>query len=219
MRNEEQLIGKKFNRWTIMAFDHIGCSRSAFYLCRCDCGTIRTVNLAQLKNGHSKSCGCLRRDSATVHGGTGGYKGHKPRLYKIWSGIKDRCKCSTNKDYKNYGGRGILVCDSWLSFDAFRNWALQNGYRDNLTIDRIDVNGNYCPENCRWATLKEQSRNRRTSQMITFGGKTQCATAWCEELHMNRNLVSQRLKAGWSIERALLTPTQIKQKNKGENNG
>lgn len=215
----EKYINKKYGRWTVLAFSHAASGNRQMYLCKCDCGTLRTVCMAQLKNGHSRSCGCLRIDSATKHGGSGGYKGHKPRLYKIWSGIKDRCYYPNNKDYKNYGGRGITLCSEWQNYENFRSWALSNGYQDNLTIDRIDVNWIYCPENCRWATVKEQARNKRSSIMVTFGGKTQCATAWCEELHMNRNLISRRLRAGWSIEKALLTPANYHNKTKGEKNG
>lgn len=209
----EKYIGKKYGRWTVLAFSHVASGGRQMYLSQCDCGTLRPVSLAAMKNGHAISCGCLQREKVTIHGGT------KQRLFRIWDHIKYRCLCPTCDAYKNYGGRGITLCQEWLNYENFRNWAFSNGYADGLTIDRIDVNGNYCPENCRWVTNKEQQRNKRNNRMITFGGKTQCISAWCEELHMKKGLVSKRLDAGWSIERALLTPTQIKQKNKGEKDG
>lgn len=126
--------------------------------------------------------------------------------------------CPTCDAYKNYGGRGIDICKDWLDFCCFKNWALQNGYQDTLTIDRIDVNGNYCSENCRWVDRKTQNRNTRQNVCITFGGKTQCAADWADELNIEPARIRERLKRGWSVEKALLTPVRIN-KTKGEKNG
>jgi hypothetical protein len=132
--------------------------------------------------------------------------GKKSRLYKIWEDMKSRCNNSNNKRYSHYGGRGIVICLEWNKYLNFHKWAMSSGYIDSLTIDRIDVNGNYCPENCKWATQKEQSNNRRSNVNITFNGVTKTQTEWAADLGAGKHLVKSRLKRGWSIERALTTP-------------
>lgn len=128
--------------------------------CQCDCGRIIVREKYRLLNGHCKSCGCLKFEAK--------HKIHNKfptRLYYCWQDIKKRCSNINRKDYCYYGGRGITVCDEWKNdYCAFRDWAMNNGYRDDLTIDRIDVNGNYEPSNCRWVTMKEQARNRRLTR-------------------------------------------------------
>ena len=170
--------------------------------CHCDCGNVKIVTRSALTSGHVKSCGCLstemRREIRTSHGKSG------TRLYRIWAGMKARCAYPKNISYPRYGGRGITVCDEWLhNFQAFYDWAMANGYRDDLSIDRIDADGNYCPENCRWATPKEQNRNTRSNRYITINGETECLAEWCEKYKIPMVMVWKRLKHGWSIEEAL----------------
>lgn len=135
-----------------------------------------------------------------THGMTG------TRIHNIWRSIKRRCYTKSHIEYKRYGGRGITACDEWQEFIPFYEWSMKNGYQDNLTIDRIDPDGNYAPDNCRWATQKEQQNNRRNNHLITYNGKTQTAKQWSEELNIKNSTIITRLSRGWSVERTLNTP-------------
>lgn len=132
--------------------------------------------------------------------------GKKSRLYKIWEDMKSRCLNKNNKRYHSYRGRGISLCEQWYSFPNFNNWALSNGYLDELTIDRENVNGNYEPDNCRWATQKEQANNRTTNVFITYNGETKTVMQWSESLGFGYHVLKNRLKRKWSVERELSTP-------------
>lgn len=131
------------------------------------------------------------------------------RLYEIWRGMKRRCNDGNRKEYQIYGGRGIKVCKEWeTSFNAFRNWALNNGYNDTLTIERNDVNGNYEPSNCRWATKKEQANNRRDNKFLTHNGKTLTVAQWAKELNIHENTLRNRIQKGWSEEKIFSNAVQ-----------
>lgn len=131
------------------------------------------------------------------------------RLYHIWRGIKERTLCITDKAYRNYGGRGITICDEWRNnFKTFYDWAMSNGYSDNLTIDRIDVNGNYEPTNCRWVNMKTQGNNRRTNRLLSYNGETMTMQEWSVKVGLSKETLSYRLNNGWNIEEALQAKTK-----------
>ena len=132
------------------------------------------------------------------------------RLYGLWCTMKSRCYNPNMTSYEYYGGRGITICDEWrTSYAAFKEWALENGYKQGLTIDRIDVNGNYCPENCRWATRKEQNRNTRKNRIFTIGGKTQCMADWEEDAGISHQIIDRRMKKGLTFEEAIKKPVGV----------
>jgi hypothetical protein len=134
----------------------------------------------------------------------------KTRMYRIWSDMKGRCNNPNRAKYARYGGRGITVCDEWMSdFQAFYDWAIKNGYREDLTIDRIDNDGNYCPDNCRWITMMEQASNKSTNHFITHDGQTFTMTEWARRIGIPREVLKDRIcRYGWECERALTTPVR-----------
>lgn len=165
-----------------------------YYICKCDCGKEIIVRSTCLRLGQ-KCCGCENKKTFLKNIKKHGMYG--TRIYRIWNGILSRTKYKSKKEKDCYWGRGIKVCEEWSNdFLSFYNWAMENGYNDNLTIDRIDVNGNYCPENCRWITKKEQANNRRTNKNLTINGETKTISQWSEYFNMSYNAVLVRLKKG-----------------------
>lgn len=202
MGKYRDLTGQTFGRLTAM--ERINKNGRAYYLCQCSCGNVCCVFHSNLTQGFTNSCGCLQREQAADRQRTHNMTG--TRIHSIWKAMKDRCFREKCRAYHNYGGRGITICDEWLGengFLNFYNWAMDSGYRDDLTIDRIDVNGNYCPENCRWATRKEQGNNTRKNHFVTHDGKTMTISQWADHLGVKPSLIMQRLKRGWTDDEAI----------------
>jgi len=160
------------------------------WLCKCQCGNRKIITRHSLHKG-TKSCGCLHKEKITTHGL------YHTRIHKEWEGIKARCNNPNDTAFKDYGGRGIKVCNEWNEdFLKFYNWAMDNGYKDNLTIDRINVNGNYEPSNCRWANMTTQQRNRRDSVYVTINGITMHLLEWAEKYNIKKQTIITRYYKG-----------------------
>lgn len=203
--------GDRYGRLTTIEPGPRKPSGAKTWLCRCDCGTQKTVIEAMLRCGHTKSCGCLQRERAaahnranTRHGATVG--GGQPRLYRMWHNMLMRCRRPAATAYPNYGGRGITVCDAWSDFSTFRTWAEANGYRQGLQIDRIDNDGPYSPENCRWVTSRENCNNRRNTRRIEVDGQTFTLANAARAFGVGYFLLISRINRGWSPEKAIATP-------------
>jgi hypothetical protein len=200
------LTNQKFNRLTVLERDQNRCNR-VMWKCRCDCGNIISVSTNSLKSGNSKSCGCYKLESFTKI--TTKHHLSNTRIYNIWKDMRKRCNNPNSSNYKNYGGRGITICDEWENnFMSFYNWSMNNGYSDSFSIDRINNDGNYEPSNCRWVDRKTQNSNTRQNHFITYNGKTLTITQWGKEYNINPHLLRYRLNNGWSIEKALTTPVK-----------
>jgi hypothetical protein len=199
------LTGQKFGRLTVIALIEKasrGKGNRAKYRCRCDCGKIKPVSSSSVRTGNTKFCGCMKKEHfyglITKHGLS------NIRLYIIWKHIVQRWENKNVERYKDYGGRGISICDEWRKEPAlFVKWALTNGYKENLSIDRIDVNGNYCPDNCGWVPLKKQAQNKRSNRLFTVKGDTHCLSEWAQISGIPYETLRSRLKAGMPFEQAI----------------
>lgn len=210
----QNLVGQKFGRLTVISFKRFrrrpdGRAVEGMWNCKCNCGKKLIVGVANLKRPNP-SCGCYRRENCgnqfRTHGDT--VNGKKSAEYYAWVDMKDRCYDEKDKFYHNYGGRGIRVCRRWLN--SYADFLADMGRKPSRkhTLDRIKNNGNYTPANCRWATLKEQSRNRRTNRILSMGGKRRCLVAWSELTGIPAITIHARIKRGWSVKRALTEPVQ-----------
>lgn len=203
------LIGKRFGKLMVIEeappfYGSNGKRKRTMWLCQCDCGGRTIVRGENLTTGNTKSCGCYQRlqtsKSTLRHGAC------KTRLYTIWSNMKERCYTKNNDSYINYGGRGIIMCDEWLDFENFRSWALKNGYADNLSIDRINVDGDYEPNNCRWANFYDQARNKRNNRILELDGESHCLSEWAEIVGLPYGTLMSRLSYGWAVKDVLKHP-------------
>ena len=191
----KDLTGQRFGRLTVIR-RHDKVNGYFRWECACDCGTMKIVSSPSLHGG-ARSCGCLLAE----HNKNQKVHGREPkRLYHIWSGMKCRCNDPRNKDFPHYGGRGITVSPVWSDFVQFRDWAFSSGYADNLTLDRIDTNGNYCPQNCRWATPKEQANNRTNNRKISYHGETKNISEWAEHFGIDPSLFHAAIRRGRTMD-------------------
>ena len=207
---KQNLVGQRFGRIVVIQKAQKLAGRSdrhSMWVCQCDCGNQKIIAGDKLLAGYTKSCGCLKSEIASKrikeHGKphiTHGLSYH--RLYNIYTKMKDRCYKAEDNKYQRYGGRGISVCDEWLSsFQAFYDWAMANGYRDDLTIDRIDNDGNYCPENCRWATPTTQQNNKSTNRHIEYQGEMVTIAEAARLTGIPKSTLWWRVNKGWSADK------------------
>ena len=201
MNRFKDISNLKFGKLTpirIVGKTNTGNGGGALWLCKCDCGNEKTVRQSDLHSGHVTSCGCAKFERFSE------YKNYSKRLIKTYHSMKERCLNKNNKAFKNYGGRGINICKEWTDdIFEFCKWAIANGYNDKLTLERIDVNSDYCPCNCTWILRKEQSKNRRNSNLITYNGQTKCLSEWARLINQERKLIYYYLQRGVSFEEFL----------------
>ena len=193
------LTNQKFGKLKVLyRLKYSKTAHTYLWLCQCDCGNIIEVSGNNLRSGHTKSCGCLKLEKQITHNLS------KTRLYSIYNNMKARCYNPKNPYFYNYGGRGISICDEWLNdFCSFYNWAVNNGYDSSLFIDRINNNGNYEPNNCRWVTPKENSNNKRNNKYILYKGETHTIAQWAEILEINAHTLRNRMYRNLTFEQAI----------------
>ena len=175
----KDITGKRFGKLVALKLDHIDIKSNGtvhYWLCQCDCGNSKVIRKVDMMRGKIQSCGCFLKESVQERAIKHNYFNTKP--YHVWHDIKQRCLNPNNKAYKNYGARGITICKEWENPKNFCEWAFNNGYKEGLSIDRIDVNGNYEPSNCRWVDMETQQRNKRTNNLLTIKDITHCITDW-----------------------------------------
>lgn len=200
------LTGQRFGRLLVIERTDNQVSQSGnvrtMWNCQCDCGKTTVVDAYNLRKGYTNSCGCLHNEIASACFKTHGLSSTK--LYNVWRGILTRCFNENNAAYKHYGGRGISVCDEWRdSFVAFYHWAISTGWKDGLSIDRVNNDAGYYPENCRWVAQKKQCNNRRTTRYVQIDNITKPLAEWCEMYGKKYKTVCNRLYSGWTPEEAL----------------
>lgn len=197
------LTGKRFGRLTVLNADHKSAKQLWYWRCVCDCGKETIVSGDKLRRGATKSCGCLQDELRKA----GQRKTHgmaDTRLYTTWCNMKARCNRPSSSMYYRYGARGIRVCEEWLCFEGFKEWSLSTGYSDGMTIERNDIDGDYCPENCRWIPPSEQCLNKSDSHFVTAFGITKTIREWAESSGIKYDTIERRLNAyGWSPEDAV----------------
>lgn len=200
------LIGERFGRLLVTSKDRVDTRpnghRVTFWKCKCDCGNELAVCTGSLRSGNTQSCGCLQKERASLANRVYREPVYKTRLYRIWIGMKNRCYNKHHASYQNYGGRGITICQEWLDLDAFCEWALNNGYSDDLTIHRIDNDMGYFPDNCVWATYETQNNACSRNIFIEYNDEVHTLKEWSDILSIPYKTLYCRVQRGWSVERA-----------------
>lgn len=214
IKHGADLTGQKFGRWTVLKEvesvprkDGKGIKKA--WLCKCECGNEKVVIQDQLASGSSKSCGCLPVDLGKAKAQPNAIRKKYKRIYKTWLSMRTRCNNPTDQHHKNYHDRGITICEEWNTFEPFLKWSLENGYADDLTIDRIDVNGNYEPSNCRWATTTEQAWNRTNTRYFTIFGKKYRIDEIAEKFNIKIvTFIARVERYGYTPEEAVTVPVK-----------
>lgn len=201
------MLFRQFGRLTVVEQAASGKYRDLMWDCICECGNHKIVSGGKLRRGHVQSCGCWRHEAPVVKARHG--ESHT-RLHHIWGSMLERCDRPKHTQFKNYGGRGISVCEAWYTYENFRDWANSNGYATSLTIDRIDVNGGYAPENCRWIPMREQGLNKRNNRLVCYQGETKPISLWARAFGIGLPTLRARLDKGMSVEDALNTPVRTR---------
>lgn len=211
MKRLIDLTGKKFGKLLVLKRVDNDKYGNLNWECLCNCGNKKIIRGANLRNGLTKSCGCYNYEQSVAFGKKWG--GHnkihgmkQSRLYNLWCNMKARCHNSKNDSFKWYGNKNIKVCKEWVdNFVEFYEWSISNGYKNNLTIDRLDNNKDYSPSNCKWSSMKEQQNNRSNNHIVSFNGKTHTLAEWSEILKIKYSVIHDRLKRGWTMERIINT--------------
>lgn len=204
------MIGNKYGRLLVLLEESGQAGEKKKYVCECECGNKVMVFKENLLSGHTRSCGCLKEEiikagAHTIHGLS------RTRLYRIWKDMRRRCNNPSRINYHRYGGRGIKVCDDWnKDFICFYRWAIDNGYDDTLSIDRIDNDSGYFPENCRWVSNTQQANNRRSNRLLECNGEIHTISEWALETGLKQSVIESRLNLGWDVKRILNTPVREK---------
>lgn len=207
------ITGQKFGRLTVLSVhqsSHPG-SRTK-WLCQCECGNTTIVTISRLRNGKTKSCGCLRKETCrknfTIHGS------YKLPLHAVWNTMLSRCNNKNSSSYLDYGGRGISVCEEWHKYELFEAWAFSHGYISGLTIERVNNEKGYNPENCIWISKRQQARNKRNTRYLSFNGVSKSVLDWSDEVGISTSTIYARIRMGWSIKDALSKPVRPLNKKK-----
>lgn len=216
----KNLLNVRFGRLVVIKQVGLNKNRQKLWLCKCDCGNEKVFPTSYLTSGDTKSCGCYRKETEIKNLSRfwkrTSIKKQYPRLYRIWIGIKTRCNNKNSVNYKDYGQRGIKICDEWENnFINFKDWALSNEYKENLSIDRIDVNGDYEPNNCRWATIEEQNNNKRNSIKVTLKGETNTIKYFADKYNISKSIVRDRIKSNYDDDIVLKKGSIVSRDGKG----
>lgn len=192
MGQKIEMIGQKFGRLLVIAEDKRDAQGNIYYLCRCDCGNEKIIKGVSMRKGLTQSCGCYHKERVSKLDPKS-----KRKLYRRYWSMRNRCEYTGDKHFSCYGGRGIKVCDEWKNYETFEQWALNNGFKEGLTLDRIDIDGDYSPDNCRWITHKEQQSNRRDNVYITFNGERRTVQQWSEITGIKKSTIQRRIALNW----------------------